>query len=53
VDDFESFVMYISLATLGFTSVLVNYSGSSGYGQECILELVGRVGELDVDQGTF
>lgn len=42
--------MYITLASLGYTCVLVNYVGSSGYGQECIMGLIGHVGSLDVDQ---
>ncbi len=37
---------------LGFTCVLVNYTGSTGFGNDSILSLVGKIGQLEVNE-TF
>lgn len=37
-----------ALATLGFAVLMVNYRGSTGFGQDSILSLIGRIGEQDV-----
>ncbi|XP_047427893.1 S9 family peptidase [Mugil cephalus] len=36
------------LAKLGFAVLMVNYRGSTGFGQDSILSLVGRIGSQDV-----
>ncbi|XP_075430226.1 acylamino-acid-releasing enzyme [Ascaphus truei] len=36
------------LCKMGFAVLLVNYRGSLGFGQDCILSLLGNVGEQDV-----
>ncbi|KAG0326505.1 hypothetical protein BG000_001359 [Podila horticola] len=38
------------LLGLGFAVACVNFTGSIGYGQSCVEALVGRVGELDVNE---
>ncbi|KAF9321892.1 hypothetical protein BG003_010148 [Podila horticola] len=38
------------LLGLGFAVACVNFTGSLGYGQSCVEALVGRVGELDVNE---
>lgn len=39
---------YAALAHAGFTVALVNYTGSLGFGERWVRELVGKCGELDV-----
>ncbi|XP_062419699.1 S9 family peptidase [Pungitius pungitius] len=36
------------LAKLGFAVLMVNYRGSTGFGQDSILSLIGRIGSQDV-----
>ncbi|ORX36555.1 alpha/beta-hydrolase [Piromyces finnis] len=36
------------LVSFGYTITLINYTGSLGYGQKKVLELVGKIGELDI-----
>ena len=38
----------VCLAALGFTVLLVNYRGSSGFGQDSVKSLPGKVGTQDV-----
>lgn len=35
--------------SLGYSVLLINYRGSSGYGQKFIQSLPGRVGSIDVE----
>ncbi|KAL2916289.1 hypothetical protein HK105_204045 [Polyrhizophydium stewartii] len=43
------FSLYCALLTsLGFAVANVNYTGSTGYGEEFVQALVGRIGELDL-----
>ncbi|XP_067096373.1 S9 family peptidase [Osmerus mordax] len=37
-----------ALAKLGFAVLMVNYRGSTGFGQDSILSLIGRIGDQDV-----
>jgi acylaminoacyl-peptidase len=37
------------LTSLGFACLLVNYSGSTGFGDDSIYSLVGHIGSLDID----
>ena len=39
-----------SLARLGFHCLLVNYTGSTGFGQDAIEALLGRIGTIDVSE---
>ncbi|KAJ3270617.1 hypothetical protein HDV01_007551 [Terramyces sp. JEL0728] len=45
--DFNSTVA--SFAMLGFTCMLVNYTGSTGYGNKPIHDLIGQIGTLDIN----
>ncbi|KAF9585024.1 hypothetical protein BGW38_004231 [Lunasporangiospora selenospora] len=38
------------LVSLGFAVACVNFTGSLGFGQDALEKLIGRVGELDVDE---
>ncbi|KAJ1674127.1 hypothetical protein EV182_003909, partial [Spiromyces aspiralis] len=40
----------IALAVMGFTVALINYTGSLGFGQKSITDLVGNIGTLEVAQ---
>ncbi|KAL4227008.1 hypothetical protein ACF0H5_014984 [Mactra antiquata] len=45
----SSFMLYVSLfCKLGYSSLLVNYRGSSGYGSDSIYSLPGKCGDQDV-----
>ncbi|KAF9933316.1 hypothetical protein BGZ67_004335 [Mortierella alpina] len=46
----EFSVLNAVLLGLGFAVACVNFTGSVGYGQDNVEALVGRVGELDVDE---
>ncbi|KAF9206547.1 hypothetical protein BGZ49_002271 [Haplosporangium sp. Z 27] len=46
----EFSVLVLVLVGLGFSVACVNFTGSLGYGQDNIEELVGKVGDLDVKQ---
>ncbi|KAF9094109.1 hypothetical protein BGX23_002492, partial [Mortierella sp. AD031] len=46
----EFSVLNLVLVGLGFAVALVNFTGSLGYGQDSVEALVGRVGELDVNE---
>ncbi|KAG0336878.1 hypothetical protein BG004_007871 [Podila humilis] len=46
----EFTVLNLVLANLGFAVALVNFTGSLGFGQDSVEALVGRVGELDVNE---
>ncbi|KAJ7485428.1 Alpha/Beta hydrolase protein [Mycena latifolia] len=39
---------WTSLAITGFTVVLINFTGSTGFGQDAVEALFGRVGDVDV-----
>ncbi|KAF6028996.1 APEH [Bugula neritina] len=41
-------IYFVSLVRLGFTVALVNYRGSTGFGEASILSLVGNIGDADV-----
>lgn len=49
----EFVVWWECLALLGFAIVLVNYHGSTGFGQDFIETLPGKVGTLDVQDVQF
>lgn len=38
------------LVVMGYVVILINYTGSNGYGDEVVKKLIGRIGELDVEQ---
>lgn len=38
------------LVATGYAVILINYTGSNGYGDEVVKKLIGRIGELDVEQ---
>ncbi|KAF8985606.1 hypothetical protein BGZ52_010351, partial [Haplosporangium bisporale] len=46
----EFSVLNLVLVSLGFSVALVNFTGSLGFGQDSVEALVGRVGELDVNE---
>ncbi|KAF9192562.1 hypothetical protein BGZ51_005359 [Haplosporangium sp. Z 767] len=46
----EFSVLNLVLVGLGFAVACVNFTGSLGYGQDNVEALVGRVGELDVNE---
>ncbi|KAF9352142.1 hypothetical protein BGX26_009998 [Mortierella sp. AD094] len=46
----EFSVLILVLVGLGFSVACVNFTGSLGYGQDNVEELVGKVGDLDVKQ---
>ncbi|KAG0002530.1 hypothetical protein BGZ79_002808 [Entomortierella chlamydospora] len=46
----EFSVLVLVLVGLGFSVACVNFTGSLGYGQDNVEELVGKVGDLDVKQ---
>ncbi|KAG4103498.1 alpha/beta-hydrolase [Neocallimastix lanati (nom. inval.)] len=40
--------MLAGFVAFGYTVMLINYTGSLGYGQKKVLELVSKIGELDI-----
>ncbi|KAG0203875.1 hypothetical protein BGX28_003975 [Mortierella sp. GBA30] len=46
----EFYVLSTVLLGLGFAVACVNFTGSLGYGQDNVEALIGRVGELDVNE---
>ncbi|OMH78634.1 Acylamino-acid-releasing enzyme [Zancudomyces culisetae] len=41
------------LTMLGFAVAQVNYTGSLGFGQDAVNELIGKIGELEVDETVY
>ncbi|KAF9426656.1 hypothetical protein BGZ94_006212 [Podila epigama] len=46
----EFSVLNLVLVNLGLSVALINFTGSLGFGQDAVEALVGRVGELDVNE---
>ncbi|KAL1921198.1 uncharacterized protein VTP21DRAFT_10914 [Calcarisporiella thermophila] len=47
----EEFALTIAgLGALGFAIAKVNYTGSLGFGQKCVEDLVGKIGEVEVQE---
>lgn len=44
----EFFLQAAVFASLGFAVALMNYTGSTGYGESCIKKLIGNIGSFDV-----
>ncbi|KAJ1912955.1 hypothetical protein H4219_005402 [Mycoemilia scoparia] len=43
----------VALALMGFTVVLVNYTGSPGFGQNSIQKLLGKIGDLEIEDTQY
>ncbi|ORX62515.1 hypothetical protein BCR32DRAFT_287951 [Anaeromyces robustus] len=48
VSTFEYVNILAGLVSYGYTVVRINYTGSVGYGQKKVLQLVEKIGELDI-----
>ncbi|RKP05222.1 Alpha/Beta hydrolase protein, partial [Thamnocephalis sphaerospora] len=45
---------YVSaLVSLGFAVSLVNYTGSTGFGNKAVKDLIGRIGELEIEDTHY
>ena len=34
---------------MGMSVLLVNYSGSVGFGEQCVQSIIGRIGDIDIE----
>ncbi|KAI9595245.1 Alpha/Beta hydrolase protein [Syncephalis fuscata] len=45
--------MTVALASLGFSVAMVNYRGSTGYGNKSIHSLIGKIGSIEIEDTQY